>query len=131
MRTRGEEESDPALACLAKLAAVSQELHASASGFTESRARAHYRAEDLPYREMLPLRRRLEVIQRISSALRELNRHGQLFRRVEARALYDEGLTMAQLASVFGVSRQRVSALLREPVDAPAETPGAPGPGSA
>jgi hypothetical protein len=75
--------------------------------------------EGLAYRELLPLRRRLEMIEQISNALRELNRHGHLFRRVEARALYAEGLTMAQLASVFGVSRQRVSALLREPVEAP------------
>ena len=31
----------------------------------------------------------------------------------EARALYAEGLTMAQIAELFGVSRQRVAALLR------------------
>ena len=31
----------------------------------------------------------------------------------EARALHDEGLTMAEIAALFGVSRQRVSALLR------------------
>jgi helix-turn-helix protein len=131
MRAHGERESDPALACLRKLAAVSEELHTSASGFTASRARAPYRTEDLPYREMLPLRRRLEVIRQISTALRELNRHGQHFRRVEARALYEEGLTMAQLATVFGVSRQRVSALLREPQDPPGETLDAAGPDSA
>ena len=93
--------------------------------------RAHW-SEGLPYRELLPLRRRLEVIEQISTALRELNRHGHLFRRVEVRALYAEGLTMAQLATVFGVSRQRVSALLREPVDPPAaETPDTLGPDSA
>jgi hypothetical protein len=131
VRARGERENDPALACLRKLAAVSQELHTSASEFTGSRDRAHYWTEDLPYREMLPLRRRLEVIQQISTALRELNRHGQHFRRVEARALYEEGLTMAQLAAVFGVSRQRVSALLREPLDPPGATPDAAGPDSA
>jgi hypothetical protein len=131
MRARGERPNDPAVACLQRLAAVSEELHTSASRFTQSRARAHYWTGDLPYREMLPLRRRLEVIEQISTALRELNRHGQLFRRVEARALYAEGLTMAQLATVFGVSRQRVSALLREPVDPPGEAPDAPGPDSA
>ncbi len=124
MRAGSEREGDLAVACLRQLAAASGELHASASKFTESMARSNW-AEGLPYKELLPLRRRLEVIEQISTALRELNRHGQLFRRVEARALYAEGLTMAQLASVFGVSRQRVSALLREPVEELAEAPDA------
>jgi predicted DNA-binding ArsR family transcriptional regulator len=38
---------------------------------------------------------------------------GSQFRRAYARALYDEGVTMDQIAERFGVSRQRVSALLR------------------
>ena len=36
---------------------------------------------------------------------------------MEARAMYAEGLTMAQLAAVLGVSRQRVSTLLRDTSD--------------
>jgi hypothetical protein len=39
---------------------------------------------------------------------------GSRLRRAEARALYDEGMTMEQVADLFGVTRQRVSALLRE-----------------
>ena len=35
-------------------------------------------------------------------------------RRAEARALYDEGLTMDEIATLFGVTRQRVSGLLRK-----------------
>lgn len=108
------EETDVALACLGRLAIASGELHRSVSPFARSRAEW-----SVPYRELLPLRKRLEMIEQISSALRDLNRDGHLFRRVEARALYAEGLTMAELASVFGVSRQRVSALLREPVPGP------------
>jgi hypothetical protein len=34
-------------------------------------------------------------------------------RRAETRALYAEGMTMEQIADLFGVTRQRVSALLR------------------
>ena len=34
-------------------------------------------------------------------------------RRAEVRALYAEGMTMEQIAELFGVTRQRVSALLR------------------
>lgn len=39
---------------------------------------------------------------------------GSRLRRAEARALHDEGMTMEQIAELFGVTRQRVSALLRE-----------------
>ena len=38
---------------------------------------------------------------------------GSKLRKAEARALHDEGLTMEQIAELFGVTRQRVSALLR------------------
>jgi predicted transcriptional regulator len=39
---------------------------------------------------------------------------GSKFRRVHARALYEEGLTMDEIAALFGVTRQRVSAVLRK-----------------
>jgi len=37
---------------------------------------------------------------------------GGQFRGAEANALYDEGANMDEIAALFGVSRQRVSALL-------------------
>jgi transcriptional regulator len=66
---------------------------------------------------MMPLENRLALMEQISVAIKALVRDGSRFRRLEARALYAEGLTMAQLATVFGVSRQRVSALLRDTAD--------------
>jgi hypothetical protein len=113
VRVRGKEEGDAALTCLRQVAEASGELHRIAHQFTRSTDATDWPG-GLSYRDMLPLRRRLEMIEKISGALRELTRYGHLFRRVEARALYAEGLTMAELASVFGVSRQRVSVLLRE-----------------
>jgi predicted XRE-type DNA-binding protein len=38
---------------------------------------------------------------------------GSAMRRAEARALHDEGMSMDRIATLFGVTRQRVSALLR------------------
>jgi len=107
-------DEDAALACLQQLAAASGALHRKVSQFTESMNRATWQ-EGLTYGELLPLRKRLEMVREISDALRDLSASGHLFRRIEARALYAEGMTMAQLARVFGVSRQRVSALLRDP----------------
>jgi hypothetical protein len=39
---------------------------------------------------------------------------GSRLRRAEAHALHAEGMTMEQIAELFGVTRQRVSALLRD-----------------
>jgi hypothetical protein len=119
----GEPDSeDPALACLSLLAAASGVLHRQVSQFTESVGRAEW-TRGLSYGQMLPLRKRLEMVGQISDALRDLTRYGHQFRRLEARALYAQGLTMAELASVFGVSRQRVSVLLHD------EEPGPSGDG--
>lgn len=112
MQATRSQSPDIALACLAQLAESSGELHRKVSRFTESMAASGW-AEGMSYGQLLPLRKRLAMVEEISEAIRELTRNGHLFRRVEARALYAEGLTMAQLAGVFGVSRQRVSALLR------------------
>jgi transcriptional regulator with XRE-family HTH domain len=60
------------------------------------------------------LSQRLIVIEQVSRAVRVLTQEGIRFRRLEAQALYADGLTTAQLASVLGVSRQRASALLRD-----------------
>jgi hypothetical protein len=64
-----------------------------------------------------PVRRRLEVAEQLSKAPRVLNKYGQFYRWAEAQAVYAEGLTMAVLASVFQVSRQRIATLLREPAE--------------
>src|SRR5207253_10809756 len=47
-----------------------------------------------------------------SGALRVLLDAVSEFRRAEARALYDEGMTMAQLGRTLGITRQRVAVLL-------------------
>jgi len=68
----------------------------------------------MTYGQAMPLDKRVAMTEQISEAIKVLSRDGNKFRRLEARALYEEGLTMAQLAAIFGVSRQRVSILLRE-----------------
>jgi hypothetical protein len=120
---------DEALACLSDLAAASGELHHQLSELSQRLVFA--RARHVPgssYAQMTPLEDRLATMEQISAAIKALVRDGSRFRRLEARALYAEGLTMAQLATVFGVSRQRVSALLRDSDDRPqaAGQPGAP-----
>lgn len=54
------------------------------------------------------------VVEIVSELLDGLLSTGSRLRRVEAHALYAEGLTMDEVARLLRVSRQRVSALLRE-----------------
>lgn len=105
---------DETLTCLAELAAVSGELHRRLSQFSQRALAAHEQVPGMTYSRVMPLDKRVAMTEQILEAIKALARDGNRFRRLEARALYEEGLTMAQLAMVFGVSRQRVSALLRE-----------------
>ena len=58
------------------------------------------------------------IVQLLTESSIALDTCGANVRRAEARALYEEGLTMEQIAEHFGVTRQRVSTLLRRSNDA-------------
>jgi PAS domain S-box-containing protein len=68
------------------------------------------------------------VLELMSAVLAALSDTGSVLRRAEARALYDEGLSMDKIARLFGVSRQRVSSLLSAPAGGGARAAG-PRPG--
>jgi Homeodomain-like domain-containing protein len=53
------------------------------------------------------------IVQLITESSTALDNCGANVRRAEAQALYQEGMTMERIAKYFGVTRQRVSALLR------------------
>jgi hypothetical protein len=104
------------LACLSQLASSAGELHRYLAQLTRLMSASAGQASG-SYARTVPLNQRLTVIEQVSQAVRMLTQGGNRFRRLEARALYAEGLTTAQLATVLGVSRQRASALLREDSD--------------
>jgi DNA-directed RNA polymerase sigma subunit (sigma70/sigma32) len=54
------------------------------------------------------------IVHLLTESSAALDTCGASVRRAEAQALYNEGLTMEQIAERFGVTRQRVSALLRK-----------------
>jgi DNA-directed RNA polymerase specialized sigma24 family protein len=54
------------------------------------------------------------IVQLVSESSRALDEAGSRVRRTEVLALHEEGMTMEQIAAKFGVTRQRVSSLLRE-----------------
>ena len=53
------------------------------------------------------------LIVRLSALQQRLNTAGSRLRRSQARLLQHEGLSTERIAELFGVTRQRVSALLR------------------
>ena len=54
------------------------------------------------------------IVHLLTESSTALDTCGASVRRAEAQALYNEGMTMDQIAERFNVTRQRVSALLRK-----------------
>jgi DNA-directed RNA polymerase sigma subunit (sigma70/sigma32) len=76
-------------------------------------------AEGRPLVEIVPNEETPLLVQLLTRSTNLLHSYGNRVRRTEARALHREGMTMDEIARLFGVTRQRVSALLRErPTDA-------------
>ena len=71
-------------------------------------------ADGRPIKKIVPDEKTPVLVQLLTESAEALQEHGSRVRRTEARTLHAEGLTMEQIARLFGVTRQRVSALLRE-----------------
>jgi Homeodomain-like domain len=72
------------------------------------------RSQGTPYAEIVSISDGPLIVQLLTESSAALDISGASVRRAEACALYAEGLTMDQIAERFGVTRQRVSALLRK-----------------
>jgi len=66
------------------------------------------------YRDIVSAEKPPLIVQLVTESSRALDEHGARVRRTEVLALHEEGLTMEEIAAKFGVTRQRVSGLLRE-----------------
>jgi hypothetical protein len=71
-------------------------------------------ADGLSYTEIVETAKPPLLVQLISESKETLNGSGARVRRTEALSLHNEGMTMEKIAERFGVTRQRISALLRE-----------------
>jgi phospholipase/lecithinase/hemolysin len=54
------------------------------------------------------------VLEKVSGVLGALSTVGGTWRREQVKALASEGVSINRIAALFGVTRQRISALLRE-----------------
>jgi hypothetical protein len=105
---------DPAARALDDLIGV---LQATQHRLDEALRRAEslraHRATGARYRDIVRAEQRPLLVEIVSEAVLRLVEAGSRFRRAEARALRDDGLTMDAIAGLFGVTRQRISHLLR------------------
>ncbi len=91
---------------------------------------AHDRAEHLlekrrqgrPWLEVVTSESRPLVVESISTVMASLASAGHAWRREQARALNGEDVSINRIAALFGVTRQRISALLRENGQVPDDT---------
>jgi predicted transcriptional regulator len=109
--------SEPTDAVLEAMAALEAVLEANTRRSQAMRERiGEIRALRLAghsYREIVSAEQPPLIVELLTDSAQGLDRAGAEVRRTEARALHREGLTMDEIAELFGVTRQRISALLR------------------
>ena len=85
---------------------------------TQARSRAEKllreRRAGRPWLEVVTGESRPLVVERISTVLASLATAGHAWRQEQAVALQAEQVSINRIAALFGVTRQRISALLRE-----------------
>lgn len=105
---------DPVIEALDNLVdALVKNVEASELAMQRAHTIKELRARGLPYREIADEIGDPVVVQLVTANLDRLRVYGGQLRQAQAAALYEEGLTMDQIATLFGVTRQRISALLR------------------
>ena len=113
-----EPKQDPAFRALTDLIA---ELDRCAAELERARARAGHlvreRAAGRPWLEVVTAESRPLVVESISTVLGALATAGHAWRLEQAAALRAEDVSINRIAALFGVTRQRISALLRERED--------------
>ena len=109
--------SKPQDEVLAALDALCEALDENLADAERIRARADVirreRALGKSYAEIVPAGEHPLIPELLSSKLDRLFTVGSRLRRAEAAALHAEGVSMEAIGELFGVTRQRVSALLK------------------
>lgn len=79
-----------------------------------ARALLDQRRSGTSWQDIVSAEERPLVVESISTVLGSLASTGSIWRREQAAALQGENVSINRIAAMFGVTRQRISALLRE-----------------
>jgi hypothetical protein len=105
---------DPALVALDSLMRA---VAATEKDLATIRDRAEFiyeqRAAGTAWADLVPAESAPLIVRLLTDVQDRLNTAGANWRRLEAQALHAEGLSMDRIAVLFGVTRQRVSSLLK------------------
>jgi hypothetical protein len=101
----------------AALAVLIDELGTVVENLEQVRARAvtlcEQRAEGRDWYDIVSAEDPPLIVEQISSAMASITAAGSQWRREQAAALAAENVSINRIAALYGVTRQRVSALLR------------------
>ena len=116
--------NDAGDAATSALRELDKALQSSIGELSAARARVETvlaeRTAGRSWRDIASGEERPLVVESVTNVLEQLSAVGSRFRRAQAQALHREGLSMERVAALFGVTRQRVSALLRDRENSPA-----------
>lgn len=94
--------------------ALEAAAHRNERAIERSRSILAQRSAGRGYRDLVNDETPPLVVELMTQNFEALAAIGGRVRRLEAAVLHDEGYTMDEIARLFGVTRQRVSALIRE-----------------
>lgn len=115
MTVQPADGSEPVIEALDGLVdALRQNIEANETAMEQAQTIKELRGKGLDYREIADETGSPLVVQLVTENLDRLRVHGARLRQAQAAALHTEGMTMDEIAELFGVSRQRISALLKE-----------------
>jgi hypothetical protein len=110
------EANDPVLDALEDLEeALHDNIRRNEQALLRAREIRRQRQVGNSYREIVSPEARPLIVELIAENMKALATAGAHLRREMAQALRNEGLTIDGIAQLFGVSRQRISELLRRP----------------
>jgi hypothetical protein len=109
--TPPEDGADAALSLL--IAAVDEVIEELALARERARILQRQRTGGRDWHDIVSSEERPLIVEQISSAIASLSTAGSRWRREQATALSAEGVSINRIAALYGVTRQRVSALLR------------------
>lgn len=95
------------------IADLEKNRKATELAIASARATKALRRQGFTYRDIVHETGRPLVVELITQNMERLQTSGAALRQAHAAVLHDEGLSMEQIAGLFGVTRQRISALLQ------------------